>query len=213
MKIVLPNLPYEYDALSPHVSADTLRFHHDKHHRAYVDKARELTEGTQFEGMEVEDIIAEIGGQAEHQKLFNQIAQVWNHTFYWNCMSLNGGGQPSGDAADAIARDFGGYDEFRKQFKQAGVDQFGSGYVWLVSDGGTLKVRSTPDALTPLVDRQFVLLTSDVWEHSYYLDYQNRRDDYLDRFLDRLVNWRFVAENFERMQRSRNPIDAGRMAA
>lgn len=213
MKIVLPDLPYGYEALAPHMSAETLHFHHDKHHKAYVDKARELTKGTRFESMDVEDIIAEIGGNSEHQKLFNQVAQVWNHTFYWNCMAPNGGGKPSGDVASLIERDFGGYDAFRQQFKQAGVDQFGSGYVWLVSEGGKLKVRNTPNAVTPLVDDQFVLLTSDVWEHTYYLDYQNRRADYLDVFLDNLVNWRFVAENCERLHKARSAVEAARLAA
>lgn len=213
MKIVLPDLPYGYEALAPHVSADTLHFHHDKHHKAYVDKARELTKGTRFESMDVEDIIVEIGGNSEHQKLFNQVAQVWNHTFYWNCMAPNGGGTPSGDVASLIERDFGSYDTFRQQFKQAGVDQFGSGYVWLVSEGGKLKVRNTPNAVTPLVDNQFVLLTSDVWEHTYYLDYQNRRADYLDVFLDNLVNWRFVAENCERLHKARNAVEAAKLAA
>ena len=213
MKITLPTLPYGYDALAPNISAETLHFHHEKHHKAYVEKALELTEGTKFMRMDVEDILMEVGHRPEHQKLFNQVAQVWNHTFYWHCMTPEGGNTPPDDVLSLIERDFGSYERFRDEFKETGVSEFGSGYVWLVCENGQLKVRSTTDAMTPILDSQFVLLSSDVWEHTYYLDYQNRRPDYLQAFLDNLVNWKFVAQNLERMERSTSALEASRLAA
>lgn len=196
MAIELPDLPYGKDALAPHISADTLSFHHDKHHNAYVTKTNELISGTDLEGASIEEI-----AQAAHDKgdqgLFNQAAQVWNHTFYWHSMGPNGGGQPTGDIADKIKEDFGSYEEFANQFKTAGATQFGSGWAWLVLDGGKLKVEKTLNADTPLVHGKTPLITMDVWEHAYYLDYQNRRPDYMGAFLEHLINWDFANQNLK----------------
>lgn len=196
MAIELPDLPYDKSALAPHISADTLTFHHDKHHNAYVTKTNELISGTDLENASIEEI-----AQAAHDKgdqgLFNQSAQVWNHTFYWNSMSPNGGGAPTGDIADKINQDFGSYEEFANQFKNAGATQFGSGWAWLVVDGGKLKVEKTLNADTPLVHGKTPLITMDVWEHAYYLDYQNRRPDYMGAFLEHLINWDFANANLK----------------
>ena len=194
MAVKLPDLPYAQDALAPHISAETLSFHHGKHHNAYVTKANELISGTELEDASVEEI-----AQAAHDKgdqgLFNQAAQVWNHTFYWNSMSPTGGGKPTGDIAARIDADFGSYEEFATQFKNAGATQFGSGWAWLVLDNGKLVVEKTLNADTPLVHGKTPILTMDVWEHAYYLDYQNRRPDYMGAFLEHLVNWDFANKN------------------
>ena len=186
----LPELPYATNALEPHISERTLQFHHGKHHAKYVKTTNALIAGTEFEDMPLEDIIRKADG-----KLYNQAAQVWNHTFYWNSMHPGGGGAPNGEIEQRIADAFGGYEDFAEQFKTAGADQFGSGWAWLVLDDDTLKVRSTSDADNPIGDGQVPLLTMDVWEHAYYLDYQNRRPDYIGAFLEHLVNWEFVNEN------------------
>ena len=192
MAFELPPLPYAQDALEPHCSANTLSFHHGKHHQAYVTKLNELIEGTDKADKSLEEIIKTSSGG-----LFNQAAQVWNHTFFWNSMKPGGGGKPSGALAQAIDKAFGGLDKFKEQFKAAGVGQFGSGWVWLVKDGGALKIVATGNAETPLTKGQTPILTCDVWEHAYYLDYQNRRPDFIQAFLESLVNWDFAAENFE----------------
>ncbi|MDE3060314.1 MAG: superoxide dismutase [Pseudomonadota bacterium] len=195
MTITLPDLPYPQEALEPHISAKTLSFHHGKHHKAYVDKTNELVKGTPLEKASLEEIIREASKDSGKAVLFNNAAQVWNHTFYWNCMKPAGGGMPRGEIAKRIDADFGGYDKFVEQFKQAGATQFGSGWAWLVLDGGKLKVTKTPNADLPMAHGQKALLTMDVWEHAYYLDYQNRRPDYISTFLDKLVNWEFVERN------------------
>ncbi|WP_420348063.1 superoxide dismutase [Pelagibius sp.] len=192
MAFELPSLPYAQDALEPHYSANTLSFHHGKHHAAYVNKLNELIAGTADEGKTLEEIIASSTGG-----LFNQAAQVWNHTFFWNSMKPGGGGAPDGALAQAIDAAFGSLDAFKEQFKAAGVGQFGSGWVWLVKDNGGLKIVTSANAETPLTNGQTPLLTCDVWEHAYYLDYQNRRPDFIQSFLDNLVNWEFAAANFE----------------
>lgn len=192
MAFKLPDLPYAQDALEPHCSAETLSFHHGKHHNAYVTKLNELIEGTDDADKSLEEIIKSSSGG-----LFNQAAQVWNHTFFWNCMSPKGGGKPDGALAKAIDDAFGSLDKFKEEFKKAGVGQFGSGWVWLVKDGDKLKIVSTGNAETPLTGSATPILTCDVWEHAYYLDYQNRRPDFLTAFLDNLVNWEFAAQNFE----------------
>ncbi|MBP5856117.1 superoxide dismutase [Marivibrio halodurans] len=196
MAIELPDLPYDKSALAPHISADTLTFHHDKHHNAYVTKTNELITGTELSDASIEEI-----AQAAHDKgdqgLFNQSAQVWNHTFYWNSMSPNGGGAPTGDIADKIKEDFGSFEEFANAFKNAGATQFGSGWAWLVLDGGKLTVEKTLNADTPLVHGKTPLITMDVWEHAYYLDYQNRRPDYMGAFLEHLINWDFANKNLK----------------
>lgn len=196
----LPPLPYPQDALDPHVSAKTLSFHYGKHHKGYVDKANELMEGSDLAGLELVPLIRKIAGDKEKKTLFNNAAQVWNHDFYWHSMSPKGGGEPKGALAEKIAKDFGGYDKFAETFKKTAIGQFGSGYCWLVAGpDGKLKVYSTANAETPIAEKKDVpLLTTDVWEHTYYLDYQNKRQDYLDSFLKHLINWEFAAANFEK---------------
>ena len=190
MAIELPALPYARDALAPHISAETLDYHYGKHHQAYVTNLNNLIKGTQLESADLETIVKNSQGG-----MFNNAAQVWNHTFFWNSMKPHGGGAPSGNLAAAITRDCGGLDKFKEQFKATAVGQFGSGWAWLVSDKGALKIVGTPNAVTPLAEGQTALLTCDVWEHAYYLDYQNRRPDFVQAFLDHLVNWDFAAQN------------------
>jgi Fe-Mn family superoxide dismutase len=195
MTITLPPLPYAQNALEPHISANTLSFHHGKHHKAYVDKTNELIAGTPLASASLEEIIKASAKDSSKAVLFNNAAQVWNHTFYWNSMKPNGGGAPKGEIAKRIDKDFGSLDKFKEAFKQAGATQFGSGWAWLVLDGDTLKVIKTPNADLPMVHGQKALLTMDVWEHAYYLDFQNRRPDYITTFLDKLVNWDFAEKN------------------
>ncbi len=195
MAYELAPLPYAYDALAPHISTSTLEFHHDKHHAAYVNNYNKAVEGTPHDSQPIEAVIKAIAGDASMQGIFNNAAQAWNHTFYWNSIKPGGGGAPTGELAQKIAADFGGYDKFVEAFKSAGATQFGSGWAWLVLDGGTLKVTKTGNADTPLTAGQVPLITMDVWEHAYYLDYQNRRPDYIDTFLNHLVNWDFAAQN------------------
>ncbi len=195
MAYELPSLPYDYTALEPAISKSTLEFHHDKHHAAYVSKYNDAVKGTELDKKPIEEVIKEIAGNSEKQGLFNNAAQAWNHSFYWQCMKPNGGGAPGGDLAKKIDADLGGYDKFVEAFKSAGATQFGSGWAWLVLDNGTLKVTKTLNADNPLTSGQTPLLTMDVWEHAYYLDYQNKRPAYIDDFLGKLVNWDFVAQN------------------
>jgi len=198
MAFELPPLPYKEDALEPHISARTLSFHYGKHHKAYVTKLNELIQGTELEKKSLEDIIHLTANKADQVAIFNNAAQDWNHTFYWQSMKSNGGGEPKGTLAEKITKDFGSFDEFAKLFKQAGVGQFGSGWAWLVLDkDGSLKVTKTPNADLPMIHGQKALLTCDVWEHAYYLDYQNRRPDYVEIFLKNLANWDFANKNFE----------------
>ncbi|PWE16641.1 superoxide dismutase [Fe] [Marinicauda salina] len=198
MAFTLPDLPYSKDALAPHISSETLDFHHGKHHKAYVDKANAAVEGTALEGKSLEEVI-KASWADKNMGVFNNAAQIWNHTFYWNSMKPGGGGKPSGDLADLIDRSFGSFDKFREEFKTAGVGQFGSGWAWLVHKNGKLEVRKTLNAELPLAhDGADALITMDVWEHAYYLDYQNKRPDYIDAFLDNLVNWDFAAENLKK---------------
>jgi len=196
MAFELPTLPYAKDAQEPHMSANTFSFHHEKHHNTYVVNLNGLVEGTDLEGKSLEDIVAATAGNPDKAGVFNNAAQVWNHTFFWHSMKPNGGGAPTGDLAAKIDADFGSFDAFKDAFKTAGATQFGSGWAWLVvGDGGKLEVVKTPNAETPLTAGKTPLLTCDVWEHAYYLDYQNRRPDFLAAFLDNLANWDFAAEN------------------
>ncbi|HBG78710.1 MAG: superoxide dismutase [Phycisphaerae bacterium] len=193
---ILPALPYKEDALEPVISAKTLSFHYGKHHQAYVNKLNELVSGTEFASMKLEDVIVKTAGQTDKAGIFNNAAQVWNHTFYWNSLSPKGGGRPTGGIGEKIAADFGSYENFAKQFAEAGAAQFGSGWVWLVEDGGVLKIVKTPNAENPISQKKGkALLVIDVWEHGYYLDYQNRRGDYLKMVIDKLLNWDFAAKN------------------
>jgi Fe-Mn family superoxide dismutase len=195
MAFELPPLPYDKSALEPHVSAKTLEFHHGKHHQAYVTNLNNLVKDTPLASQSLEAIIKATAKDESKAGVFNNAAQVWNHTFFWNSMTPKGGGKPSGDLAGKIDQAFGGLDKFKEQFKAAAVGQFGSGWAWLVADGGQLKIAKTPNAVNPMSQGQTALLTCDVWEHAYYLDYQNRRPDFVQAFLDNLVNWDFVAKN------------------
>lgn len=195
MAHTLPALPYGLDALEPHISRSTLEFHHGKHHAAYVTNLNNLVAGTDLEAKSLEETVQAVAGDASKAGVFNNAAQVWNHSFYWQCMKPGGGERPTGALADKINADFGSFEAFVEQFKAAGATQFGSGWAWLVLDGGTLKITKTANADLPLAHGQTALLTMDVWEHAYYLDYQNRRPDYMTTFLEKLVNWDFVAAN------------------
>ena len=192
MAITLPDLPYAKNALEPHISARTLEFHHDKHHKAYVDNANKLLDGTDLAQLDLEAIIKKAAGDPSKAGIFNNAAQVWNHSFYWKCMKPGGGGAPTGAIAQKINADFGSYEKFVEAFKNAGATQFGSGWAWLVLDGSSLKITKTPNAENPMVQGMKPLLVVDVWEHAYYLDYQNRRPDYLTTFVDKLIFWDFV---------------------
>ncbi|WP_203292162.1 superoxide dismutase [Maricaulis parjimensis] len=196
MAFTLPDLPYAKDALAPHISSETLDFHHGKHHNAYVNNLNGMVEGTDLASKSLEDVICETAGVADKAGVFNNAAQIWNHTFYWQSMRPNGGGAPTGPLAEMIDRDFGSLDGFKDAFAKAGATQFGSGWAWLVVKDGKLEVRKTLNAETPLTEAGVTpLLTMDVWEHAYYLDFQNRRPDYISTFLDHLINWEFAAEN------------------
>lgn len=195
MAFELPALPYEKNALEPHISAKTLEFHYGKHHNTYVTNLNNLTKDTSLASAGLEEIIKETALEAAKAGIFNNAAQVWNHSFYWHCMKPGGGGAPKGRIADEIEKAFGSFDKFAEEFKTAALTQFGSGWAWLVVEDGALKVTKTANADTPLAHGQLPLLTVDVWEHAYYLDYQNRRPDYVRTFLDHLVNWEFAAEN------------------
>jgi Fe-Mn family superoxide dismutase len=193
---VLPALPYAENALEPVISARTLSFHYGKHHQAYVNKLNELVAGTELAGLKLEDIIVKTAGQPDKAGIFNNAAQVWNHAFYWNSLSPKSGGKPSGQIAKKIDAAFGSYENFIKQFADAGGAQFGSGWVWLVEDGGVLKILKTPNAENPMsLKKGTAILVLDVWEHAYYLDYQNRRADYLKTVIDKLINWDFAEKN------------------
>ena len=194
----LPPLPYPENALDPVISANTLSFHYGKHHKAYVDNLNKLAAGTEYESMPLEQVIRDTAGKPDKTGVFNNAAQVWNHTFYWNCMRRGGGGKPSGRIAQMIDSDLGGYDNFRKEFATACTTQFGSGWGWLVAEGGKLRLMKTPNAEVPFTKGATPLLTIDVWEHAYYLDYQNRRPDYVNAVIDKLLNWDFAAENLGR---------------
>ena len=192
----LPALPYSLDALEPHISRRTLQFHYGKHHNAYVTNLNTAIEGTDLDGASLGDVITTAAGDPSSIGVFHNAAQVWNHSFYWQCMKPGGGGTPSGALLDKITADFGSFNSFVEQFKAAGATEFGSGWAWLVLDNGQLKITKTGNADLPLAHGQKALLTMDVWEHAYYLDYQNRRDDYINAYLDKLINWDFVELNF-----------------
>jgi Fe-Mn family superoxide dismutase len=192
MAFQLPDLPYAKDALAPVISANTIEFHYGKHHRAYVDNLNKLIAGTPFEKENLETIIQKSAGDATKAGIFNNAAQIWNHSFYWQCLKPGGGGAPTGAIAAKINAACGSYDKCVEELKTAGTTQFGSGWAWLVLDNGQLKVVKTANADTPIAHDLKPLLTLDVWEHAYYLDYQNRRPDYLAAVIDKLINWDFV---------------------
>ncbi len=190
MAFSLPSLPFDKTALEPIISAETLEFHHGKHHQAYVNNLNGLVEGKPEADMALEDIIMKAEGG-----VFNNAAQVWNHTFYWNCLKPGGGGKPSGRIAKAIDRDFGSYDAFKEQYSTAAGKLFGSGWAWLVLDGGKLKIVQTSNADLPMKHNQTALLTIDVWEHAYYVDYRNARPKYVEAVIEKLLNWDFAEQN------------------
>lgn len=191
MAIQLPPLPYEIDALAPHISRETLEYHYGKHHKAYVDNLNNLIPNTEFANKSLEEIIMTSTGG-----IFNNAAQVWNHTFYWNCLSPNGGGEPKGALLEAINKKFGSFEAFKEQFSKTAITTFGSGWGWLVKkEDGSLDLVSTSNAQTPMTSKQKALLTCDVWEHAYYIDYRNARPKYVESFWN-LVNWDFVSKQF-----------------
>ena len=192
MPFTLPDLPYKKDALAPHMSAETLEFHHDKHHAVYVNNLNKLLDGKPEANKSLEEVILNSDGG-----VFNNAAQVWNHTFFWQCMKPAGGGKPTGELAAAIDRDFGSFEKFKEEFSTAAATQFGSGWAWLVLEGGKLKVTKTGNADLPMKHGQKALLTIDVWEHAYYIDFRNARPKFIETFLTHLVNWDFVAQNFK----------------
>jgi len=196
MPFTLPELPFAKDALEPHMSSRTFDFHYGKHHAGYVKKLNAGIDGTKFADMALIDIIRATAKGGENTGIFNNAAQTWNHTFFWNSMSPNGGGEPSGALADKIQASFGSLDNFKDKFADAAASQFGSGWAWLVENKGQLEIWTTSNAKTPITeDGVKPLITLDVWEHAYYLDYQNGRPDFIRAFLDHLINWEFAARN------------------
>jgi superoxide dismutase, Fe-Mn family len=190
-----PALPYEVNALEPHMTAKTFEFHYGKHHAAYVTNLNNLTKDTPMANMSLAEIIKTTFGDASKAGIFNNAAQVWNHTFFWNSMKPNGGGAPTGELAAKINASFGSFDKFKEEFKAAATTQFGSGWAWLIKDGDGLKITKTGNAENPIAHGQTPLITLDVWEHAYYIDFQNRRPDFISTYLDHLVNWEFAAAN------------------
>jgi superoxide dismutase, Fe-Mn family len=193
--VTLPALPYSQAALQPVISENTLGFHYGKHHKTYIETLNKLIAGTEFEGMPLEQIVKATTNRPDHVEIFNNAGQAWNHNFYWRSMRPNGGGEPPAGLKRLMEASFGSADACKKEISKAAVGQFGSGWAWLVQDGEKLKVVKTADANSPLAEGSRPLLTIDVWEHAYYLDYQNRRVDYANAVLDKLVNWGFAAEN------------------
>ena len=196
MSVYLPELPYDKKALSPHISEETLNYHYGKHHKSYVDKLNGQIVGNPWEKASLEEIIQ--GSKAENQQgIFNNSAQVWNHTFYWHCLSPKGGSAPKGDLLLALEKAFDSFEKFKEKFSAVALSQFGSGWAWLVKEDSVLKILSTPNAETPITSKkQKALLTCDVWEHAYYIDYKNARNLYLEAFWN-LVNWEFVNKNLD----------------
>jgi superoxide dismutase, Fe-Mn family len=196
MAFVQDPLPFDINALEPNgMKAETFEYHYGKHHKAYVDNLNKLTEGTELADKSLEEVIKTSFQDSSKAGIFNNAAQVWNHTFFWNSLKPNGGGTPTGDLAAKIDKDFGSFDKFKEEFSNAAATQFGSGWSWLIDDGGTLKVIKTPNAENPLAHGKKALLTLDVWEHAYYIDYKNARPAFIKNFLDNLANWDFATEN------------------
>ncbi|MGV2432587.1 MAG UNVERIFIED_CONTAM: superoxide dismutase [Rickettsiaceae bacterium] len=195
---ILQALPYDKNALLPFITEETLEFHHGKHHNAYVVNLNKLLENHPLKSASLEKIIQESANKADMAGVFNNAAQIWNHTFYWHSMKQNGGGKPEGDLLSQIEKDFGSFEDFVAKFKEAATTQFASGWAWLVWDKQSLKIVKTANALVPITDGLFPLITCDVWEHAYYIDFRNRRPDYVTTFLENLVNWDFASKNFSK---------------
>jgi len=213
MKISFAELPYPENALEPHVSQKTISFHYGKHHRTYFDTLTKLIPGTKFENMTLEEIVKESAKDSSHQAIFNNAGQVWNHDLFWRSMKPNGGGEPKGELRQAIERDFGSVDELNKQLAEKGVKQFGSGWAWLIVSNGKLSVTSTANAFNPLVSGETPLIALDVWEHAYYLDYQNRRADFCSVFMKSLVSWDGAAARFDAVKNQPSGAQSARRAA
>jgi Fe-Mn family superoxide dismutase len=196
----LPALPWQENALEPVISARTIGLHYGKHHATYVKKLNELVAGTRYAELPLEQVIAATAGNAETAKIFNNAAQTWNHTFFWDCLRPGGGGQPPRELARTLEQSFGDYPRFKEKFAQAAVDQFGSGWAWLVARGDKLEVISTSNAQTPIAMGATPILTIDVWEHAYYVDYENRRPDFVNAVIDKLLNWDFALQQLEKSQ-------------
>jgi len=197
MAFTQPALPFASNALESYgMKAETFEYHYGKHHKAYVDNLNKLVDGTELANKSLEEVIQIAFGDSAKAGIFNNAAQVWNHSFFWNCLKPAGGGAPTGALAAKIEQDFGSFEKFKEEFSTAAATQFGSGWAWLVDDGGTLKVMKTPNAENPLAHGKKALLTIDVWEHAYYIDFKNARPGFIKNFLDNLVNWDFVAANF-----------------
>lgn len=196
MSIKLPKLPYAMDALEPHISTESMEYHYGKHHRGYVDKLNTLIEDTRFQDMPLEQIIV-VARERSEIDILNNAAQAWNHAFFWQCLSPKGQSEPVGRIRDLIEDEFGGIDKFKEKFRAAATSQFGSGWTWLVLDSGKLRIMSTTNAESPIGTHMTPLLTLDVWEHAYYLDYRNERARYVDAFLDRLIDWKFALDNVQ----------------
>ncbi|MGZ5064119.1 MAG: superoxide dismutase [Usitatibacter sp.] len=194
----LPPLPWAENALEPVISARTMGLHYGKHHAAYVKKLNELVAGTRYADMSLEQVIAATVGGEDTRKIFNNAAQAWNHTFFWNCLKPRAGGEPPKAIAQRIDESFGGYAQFKEKFAQSAVDTFGSGWAWLVARGDKLEILSTPNAGTPITMGAMPLLTIDVWEHAYYVDYENRRPEFVNAVIDKLLDWDFAAEQLEK---------------
>jgi len=198
MSFELPPLDYAYDALAPHISARTMEFHHDKHHKAYVDKLNKLVQDSPLARLSLEDVMRKTADDPSKRAVFNNAAQAWNHAFFWKCMRPKSGGAPSGAVAERLKASFGGYDQFHTAFVDAATGQFGSGWAWLVQSGDKLEIITTANADNPMLRGKIPLLTCDVWEHAYYLDYQNRRADFVKAFVDHLANWEFAAHQLQK---------------
>jgi Fe-Mn family superoxide dismutase len=197
----LPPLPYDQGALAPVISSNTLAVHHGAHHKTYIEKTNKLVEEKGLQGLTLIDVVKKGAGDRANPGLFNNAGQAWNHIFYWHSMTPGGGGQPQGELKQAIEKDFGGFDKFKQEFSTAAAEQFGSGWAWLVADGRKLKIMATSNADTPIVHNVTPLLTIDVWEHAYYLDYKNKRPDYIAAWMDKVANWSFAADNYAGVQK------------
>ncbi len=195
--IELPPLPWAESALAPHISQETISFHYGKHHRAYLENANKMLAGTDLANASLDEVVRKTAGKPDKKGLFNNAAQVWNHNFYWQSLSPRGGGQPTGKLLDRVKSDFGDFAAFKEALSKAAVSQFGSGWAWLVLDGGKLKVEQTPNAENPLASGKQALLTIDVWEHAYYIDYRNKRPDYVTVVIDKLLDWEFAAKRLD----------------
>ena len=207
MQITLPALPYPYEALEPYISRTTMEVHHGKHHQAYVEKTKALAKEVRLTDLPLGLLIQQTAGQERHRALFNNAAQAWNHAFFWRSLRPGGGGQPRGEVAERIVRDLGGYDAFAAELGAAAAGHFGSGWAWLVLDGNKLRVTTTSNADTPIAHGQVPLLAIDVWEHAYYLDYQNRRADYATAIIKHLINWEFANRNLNRQHSTTSAVD------